>query len=265
MGRRPNRTCDNGAGAVPRPPVGAGQLLRRRAAGAIGHRHLLRRRRVGAAHSDHAVGSGGDRPDFVDRADAAGVGERLRRPRSDLLVLFHAPRSPDRIGAPGLARRDGARHVLLADGRGSLRRAGTGLTISTTQPDRGSIGASTAGQRRSLWTECGLSAVLYFALTLAFAYPLSLHPATRVLPVGADVNLYLWTLQWDVHALTHRPLSIFDANIYYPFRHTLAYSENLIGSAMLAAPILWIGGSPILALNIVALLSCVLCGAGTYL
>jgi len=106
---------------------------------------------------------------------------------------------------------------------------------------------------------------LYGALTIAFAYPLSIHPASRVLPVGADANLYLWTLQWDVHALTHRPLSIFDANIYYPYRHTLAYSENLIGSALIAAPFLWTTASAIVALNAVALLSCVLCGVGTYL
>src|SRR4051812_6221770 len=57
---------------------------------------------------------------------------------------------------------------------------------------------------------------------------------------------------------------MFDANIYYPFRHTLAYSENLIGSAVIAAPLLWTTGNPVLAMNLVALLSCVLCGAGAY-
>ena len=66
------------------------------------------------------------------------------------------------------------------------------------------------------------------------------------------------------HAFVHQPLAIFDANIYYPFRHTLAYSENLIGSALIAAPVLWLTGNPVLALNMVALLSCVLCGVGAY-
>src|SRR5262249_32395768 len=91
------------------------------------------------------------------------------------------------------------------------------------------------------------------------------HPASTVLPIGADANLFLWTLQWDTHALTHRPWAIFDANIYYPFRHTLAYSENLIGSSIVAAPILWTIGNPVLALNAVALLSCILSGAGAYM
>jgi hypothetical protein len=116
----------------------------------------------------------------------------------------------------------------------------------------------------SLPAEGVRAACLYFALTLVLAYPLSVHPATSVLPMGADTNLLLWLLQWDVHALTTDPLSIFDANIYYPFRNTLAYAENVIGSALIAAPVLWTTHNAVLALNVVALLSCVLCGAGTY-
>ena len=74
----------------------------------------------------------------------------------------------------------------------------------------------------------------------------------------------MWTLGWDAHAFVHHPFSIFDANIYYPERRTLAYSENLIGSALLAAPILWTTGNLVLALNFVALSSCLLCAVGAY-
>jgi len=91
-----------------------------------------------------------------------------------------------------------------------------------------------------------------------------LHPA-RVLPaVGSDSDLFMWTLAWDAHAFVHQPLSIFDANIFFPNRGTLAYSENLIGSAFFAAPILWLTGNPVLAFNVISLLSCVLCGLGAY-
>src|SRR5438552_6253055 len=106
--------------------------------------------------------------------------------------------------------------------------------------------------------------LVVLVLTLVLAYPLTVHPATTMLPLGSDTNLFLWLLQWDLHALTHQPLSIFDANIYYPFRHTLAYSENLIGSAFVAAPILWTTHNPVLSVKVVALLSCVLCGVGAY-
>ncbi|MEP7307130.1 MAG: hypothetical protein ABJA98_16580 [Acidobacteriota bacterium] len=93
---------------------------------------------------------------------------------------------------------------------------------------------------------------------------MSVNPAGRVLADGPDTRLFIWTLAWDTHAFTHQPLSIFDANIYYPERHTLAYSENLIGSGFVSAPVIWLTGNPVLAMNVVALLSCVLCGLGAY-
>src|SRR4030095_10947434 len=105
---------------------------------------------------------------------------------------------------------------------------------------------------------------LYAALTFLLAYPLSVT-ANRTLPADdPDGHLFMWTLAWDTHAFAHQPLSIFDANIFYPNRDSLAYSENLIGSALFAAPVLWLTANPVLAVNLVSLLSCVLCGLGAY-
>jgi hypothetical protein len=109
-----------------------------------------------------------------------------------------------------------------------------------------------------------LAAVFFVALTLLLTWPLALHPASTTLPMGPDGDLFIWTLAWDAHAFIHQPLSIFDANIYHPLRHTLAFSENLIGSALIAAPIQWITGNTVLALNLVALLSVMLCGFGAF-
>jgi hypothetical protein len=119
---------------------------------------------------------------------------------------------------------------------------------------------TTAG-RAAFWRP----AALYVLLTILLAYPLSLDPAGRLLSASPDTLLMMWMLKWDTYAFTHQPLSMFEANIYYPQHDTLAYSENLIGSALFAAPILWLTGNPVLAINIVALLSCVLCGAGAWL
>ena len=96
-------------------------------------------------------------------------------------------------------------------------------------------------------------------------WPISIDPARRLTPPSPDMELYMWTLGWDAHAFVRQPFSIFDANIYYPERRTLAYSENLIGSALLAAPIVWTTGNLVLALNFVALSSCLLCAVGAYL
>jgi hypothetical protein len=112
----------------------------------------------------------------------------------------------------------------------------------------------------------GVAVVLVFvALTAVLTFPLSLEPGTRVLPLSADTRLFLWTLSWDVHALLHRPLRLFDANIFHPEPRTLAYSEHLVGSALVGAPFLLATDNPVLALNVVVLLSCVLSGAGTFL
>src|SRR5712692_10204276 len=107
-------------------------------------------------------------------------------------------------------------------------------------------------------------AVVYVVLTLLLAYPLTMHPADAVMSAGTDTNLYMWTLAWDAHAFVHQPFSIFDANIFYPFRHTLAYSENLIGSALLAAPVYWLTHNPVLTMNVADLITVPLCGLGAY-
>jgi hypothetical protein len=107
--------------------------------------------------------------------------------------------------------------------------------------------------------------LLFLACTWLFTYPLGLDPAGSVLPIGPDGSLFMWTLAWDTHAFLHQPLRLFDANIYHPHPNTLAYSENLVGSAFLAAPILWLTDNPVLALNIVSLVTCLLCGIGAYL
>jgi hypothetical protein len=119
-------------------------------------------------------------------------------------------------------------------------------------------------RERPLWIEAIAAGALYAVLTIVMAWPLSAHPGSTVLPLGADTKLFLWTIGWDLHALVHQPFSIFDANIFYPLPHTLAYSENAIGSAIFAAPVLLLTGNPVLALNSVLLLACVLCGVGAY-
>ena len=108
------------------------------------------------------------------------------------------------------------------------------------------------------------AAALYALLTLLLAFPLSVTADRYLLADDPDGHLYLWTLAWNAHALVTQPLSIFDANIFYPNANTLAYSENLIGSAFFAAPVLWLTGNPVLAINVVSLLSCILCGLGAY-
>jgi hypothetical protein len=112
--------------------------------------------------------------------------------------------------------------------------------------------------------ELVVASAVYAVLTFLMALPFSLSPGSQILGDVPDAHMYLWTLAWDSHALLHQPRHIFDANIYYPYANTLAYSENLLGSAFFAAPIIWLTGNIVLATNLTALTSCLLCGVGAY-
>jgi len=118
-----------------------------------------------------------------------------------------------------------------------------------------------AGERLRFW----VVGAAYFAVTLVFAYPFSLHMPSRMLSLDSDATLVQWIVAWDVHAFTHRPWNIFDANSFAPLADTLAFAENLIGSALLVAPIRWMTGNLALAMNLVTLVSIPLSGLGTYL
>jgi hypothetical protein len=106
--------------------------------------------------------------------------------------------------------------------------------------------------------------LLFTALTVLLAYPLSVHPSSFRFPTGPDGDIAWYLLGWDAHAFLNKPWAIFDANIYYPQRLTLAYGENLIGIALFVAPVIWSTGDLLLAANIGSLLSCILCGLGAY-
>lgn len=105
-------------------------------------------------------------------------------------------------------------------------------------------------------------ALIYALLLLAFTAPVSLDPGARRFAPGPDTRLYLWTLGWDLNALRTDPLHIFDANIFFPERQSLAFSEHLIGAAVLAFPLSLVTSNLDLILNFVLLLATLLTALG---
>src|SRR5205823_1585547 len=72
------------------------------------------------------------------------------------------------------------------------------------------------------------AAVVFFAaLTIIQTWPLASDPAHLSRNDNADTVLNEWTIAWVVHQLPRDPLHLFDANIFYPERRTLAYSESM--------------------------------------
>ena len=111
----------------------------------------------------------------------------------------------------------------------------------------------------------------YALLTVALTWPLFRHPATTVLDtfslyggasilIQRDINLTMWVLAWDTHALTTHPWHVFHANALYPAPYTLACSEHMLGNAPLFAPVYLLTHNPVLAHQTTLLLTFVLCG-----
>jgi len=108
------------------------------------------------------------------------------------------------------------------------------------------------------------SLVLYSLLTVVMTYPQILHMPDGVHDDG-DPLMVTWVLAWVAHQLPRAPAHLFDANIFYPERNTLAYSETLIVPGIAAAPLHWLGVGPIFIHNLVFLSGFALSGVGVAL
>src|SRR6266540_523131 len=94
---------------------------------------------------------------------------------------------------------------------------------------------------------------IFVALAVVHTWPLASDPAHLSRVDNADYALNAWAISWVAHQLPRDPLHLFDANIFYPERLTLAYSESMIVQGVLAMPIRAVGGSPVLAYNLLLL------------
>ena len=110
-----------------------------------------------------------------------------------------------------------------------------------------------------------LALAAYVLLILIATHPLWQHLADSVPGDIGDPLLNTYIIAWDTHALVNEPLYLFNANIFYPLPNTLAYSENLIGDALLALPIALISTQPVVAYNFTFGLSFGLASFGMYL
>ena len=102
------------------------------------------------------------------------------------------------------------------------------------------------------------------ALAVAMTYPTGFELGRVGRVDKGDGQLSIWNVAWVARTLVVDPRHVFDANIFYPHRGTLAYSENNLGAGALAIPVYWATRNPYAAHNFVMLLSFVLSGAGMY-
>jgi hypothetical protein len=121
-----------------------------------------------------------------------------------------------------------------------------------------------ARERLSPWAVLGALA-LFVVLACLHLWPLASAPGTLSRNDNGDTILHEWIMAWVAHQIVAHPLHLFDANIFFPERGTLSYSDHLFLQSMLGAPLQWAGASPVLVHNLVLLAGFALTGWTTCL
>lgn len=102
------------------------------------------------------------------------------------------------------------------------------------------------------------------ALAIALTYPVAFH-FDRIGRVNTDDGRWsLWVVSWVAHALSSDPTRLYHANIFYPHRYTLAFSEANLGAGIIGLPVWLLTGNPYSTHNFAFFVAFVLAFAGAY-
>jgi hypothetical protein len=108
--------------------------------------------------------------------------------------------------------------------------------------------------------------LLLLACTLAivFTHPLAAGLSRLGRFDTGDGHWSIWCVNWVAHALTTRGTSLFDANIFFPERNTLAYSESNLVAGVVGIPAYLLTRNPMATHNSVVLIAFVLAFLSAY-
>jgi hypothetical protein len=119
--------------------------------------------------------------------------------------------------------------------------------------------------RELTWREALVAVGAGVVLAVVMTWPLVLHLGTDIGKDTGDPLLETWQVAWIGHALLHSPLHLWQANTFWPYDDTLAFSDALVGYAPVG---LFAQGSPhaaLLGYNLLFLFAYVLAFLGAYL
>lgn len=98
------------------------------------------------------------------------------------------------------------------------------------------------------------AAFLFFTLlAVVHTWPLATDVAHLTRHDNRDSILNEWIVGWVAHQLPRAPLHLFDGNIFFPERYTLAYSEPMVVQGVMAMPLLALGAPLVLTYNLLLL------------
>src|SRR5262249_25549269 len=118
----------------------------------------------------------------------------------------------------------------------------------------------TSDRRRFPWLWLGVGAL---ALTLVVTWPLA-RCLGRCLGEPPDTLLSVYFLSWVAHSLLTPGTPLVDASIFAPYRRTLALRDYMPAYAPVSVPIIAATGNPVLAHNVLLVLSYALAALGAF-
>src|SRR4051812_9230914 len=95
-------------------------------------------------------------------------------------------------------------------------------------------------------------AVLFIVVTIWMTWPLPRYAGSAVQDRG-DPIFETWIMRAVQHQLVSDPRHLYDANAFYPFDQSLAWSEEAISTALIGWPIFLVSGNDILMYNLLFL------------
>lgn len=101
---------------------------------------------------------------------------------------------------------------------------------------------------------------------LLSTWPMATDPAELSL-AGRGNNDYwfnTYVVFWGAHALISAPLELHHTNMFWPERHTFAYSDMELAHSLLVLPVIAATDNPVLVNNLLLLLSIVIGGTGAW-
>jgi hypothetical protein len=111
--------------------------------------------------------------------------------------------------------------------------------------------------------DLAVALVVLSCLAAAVTWPMGAHLADRAAQHG-DVYFNMWRMEWVAHAMRTPSARLFDGNIFYPERRTLAYSDAMLVEGVIAAPLYWLHVRPVLVHNVMMLGGMVLSGLAMF-
>lgn len=106
-----------------------------------------------------------------------------------------------------------------------------------------------------------MAALLVFtALAAMHTWPIAAAPSHWARVDNGDGALNIWAVNWVGTHLFRDPAHLADANIFYPERRALAFSEMMWIQGAIAAPAIALGAPPVFAFNVAVLAGFALTG-----